>query len=235
MPEARSQSGSDSIPHVARTALYVLAFGLLAAAATMAYLAWADEARFAADQTQLSAALPASVPATAAAETTGALDFTGWAESDVAYWKTLRTGGPFARIVAPAAGIDDIAVKGAGERQLDVAPGWIVQTDMPGPEGNCAISGHRVTHGRPFRRLDRLKIGATIYLYSPYRRYRYQVDAILRVTPDHVEVIAHTVVPHLTLTTCDPPGRAVKRLVVQARLVEAVRLSGPGAGTLTKP
>ena len=129
-------------------------------------------------------------------------------------------------------GIDDIAVKGAGTDQLAVAPGWIVQTDMPGPEGNCAISGHRVTHGHPFRNLDRAGIGDTIYLYSPYRRYRYVIDRILRVTPDHTEVIAYTKVSHLTFTTCDPPGRAVKRLVVQARLVEVVRLRGPAVGTV---
>jgi LPXTG-site transpeptidase (sortase) family protein len=226
--------GRTHLSKTVRGLLYVLAGGLLVAAGVTLYLAYADDLRFAADQEKLAAGLPVVVTPTATPEPTATLDFTGWQEQDVAYWTNLKTGGAFARIVAKGAGIDDIAVKGAGDAQLAVAPGWIVQTDMPGPEGNCAISGHRVTHGHPFQGLDRLKIGSVIDLYSPYRRYRYKVDRILKVTPDHVEVIAHTTEPHLTFTTCDPPGRAVKRLVVQARLVEVVRLTRSEAGAIPK-
>jgi len=233
MTDEATQSSPAGMSRGVRALLYVLAIGLIAAAGVMFYFAVADDLRFASDQERLAASLP--VAATSTIEPTGTLDFTGWQELDVAYWDSLETGDAFARLVAETADIDDIAVKGAGSAQLAKAPGWIVQTDLPGPDGNCAISGHRVTHGHPFRRLDRLKVGATIDLYSPYRRYRYVVDKILRVTPDHVEVVAHTVVPHLTLTTCDPPGRAVKRLVVQARLVEVVRLNGPDSGAIPAP
>ena len=225
-------SSAAHLPRGVRIFLYVLAFALLAAAGVMLYLAYADDLRFASDQKGLATTLPVVTTSTVAPVPTSTLDFEGWEQSDVAYWTALKTGGAFARLVARDAGIDDIAVKGAGDAQLAKAPGWIVQTDMPGPEGNCAISGHRVTHGHPFRNLDRLKIGAVVYLYSPFRRYRYEVDRILRVTPDHVEVVAYTAVPHLTLTTCDPPGRAVKRLVVQARPVEVVRLTGSTVGTI---
>jgi LPXTG-site transpeptidase (sortase) family protein len=236
VPHDGPRSSTSSISGGVRVLLYVVAVGLIATAGVMFYLAYADDLRFSEDQAQLAASLPSAVPATPTltVEPTGTLDFTGWEELDVAYWKALKTGGAFARLVVADAGVDDVAVKGAGTAQLAKAPGWIVQTDMPGPEGNCAISGHRVTHGHPFRNLDRVKVGATIDLYSPFRLYRYEVDRILRVTPDHVEVIAHTAVPHLTFTTCDPPGRAVKRLVVQARLVEVVRLSG-AAKMITTP
>jgi len=234
MAQLDQKQGSKPMPKALRVVLYVVAFGLLIAAAAMLYFAFADDLRFAEDQRELSAALPtgAAAVSTVTATPTATLDFTGWEQEDAAYWASLRTGGAFARIVVKGTGIDDVAVKGAGSDQLAVAPGWIVQTDMPGPEGNCAISGHRVTHGHPFRNLDRAGIGDTIYLYSPYRRYRYVIDRILRVTPDHTEVIAYTKVSHLTFTTCDPPGRAVKRLVVQARLVEVLRLTGPAVGTV---
>ena len=234
MAQLDEKQGPKRMPKALRVLLYVVAFGLLIAAGVMLYFAYADDLRFAEDQKELSAALPTTATAvsTATVSPTATLDFTGWEQEDAAYWASLKTGGAFARIVVKGTGIDDIAVKGAGTDQLAVAPGWIVQTDMPGPEGNCAISGHRVTHGHPFRNLDRAGIGDTIYLYSPYRRYRYVIDRILRVTPDHTEVIAYTKVSHLTFTTCDPPGRAVKRLVVQARLVEVVRLTGPAAGTV---
>lgn len=221
--------GRDRARTWVRGGLYALAATLLVIAAILLYVAYADDVRFALSQHDLAATFPAREE-TASAAATPTLDFAGWGEQDAAFWRALKVGDAFGRIVAPDAGVDDIIVKGAGQPQLAKGPGWITQTDLPGPEGNCGISGHRVTHGHPFRRLDRLKLGATIDLYSPFRRYRYIVVRILRVTPDHVEVVAHTASPQLTLTTCDPPGRAVRRLVVQARLVEVTLLSASSAG-----
>lgn len=221
-------NGATHGRHAGRTVLYAVAAGLLLFAAVFAYITYADDIRFALAQRELEAALPpvASVEATPSAVATPVLDFEGWQQEDAAYWHGLKEGGAFGRIVAKDAGIDAAVLKGAEQAQLAKGPGWIVQTDMPGPEGNTGISGHRVTHGHPFRYLDRLKVGAVIDLYSPFRHYRYVVDRILRVTPDKVEVVAHTAEPRLTLTTCDPPGRAVKRLVVQGHLVEVTRLPG---------
>ena len=65
--------------------------------------------------------------------------------------------------------------------------------------------------------------GDTIDLYSPYRRYRYVVESTEAVTPQHTEVVSHTVDPQLTLTTCHPPYSAKFRLIVHAKLVD-VRL-----------
>jgi LPXTG-site transpeptidase (sortase) family protein len=213
-----------------RALSYVLALALLALAGVLLYQAYGDDIRFMLAQRDLTTSLEQSVavasPAPVSAAATPVLDFSGWQEEDANYWHTLKVGGAFGRIVAADAGIDDVVIKGAAQPQLAKGPGWIVQTDMPGAEGNCAISGHRVTHGHPFRNLDALKLGATIDVYSPFRRYRYIVDRILRVTPDHVEVVAHTASPRLTLTTCDPPGRAIRRLVVQAHLIEVTRTAG---------
>lgn len=218
----------------ARAAGYALAGALLVLAGVLLYQTYASDVRFWLGQSQLSGSIPVepvapSVTATAS-PATSTLDFSGWSTEDAAYWASLKAGGAFARIVAPAAGIDAVVLKGVSQAQLALGPGWIPQTDLPGETGNCAISGHRVTHGHPFRNLDRLRMGATIDLYSRFRRYRYVVDRILRVTPDQVSVIAHTQAPRLTLTTCDPPGSAVHRLVVQAHLVE-VRLLEGGAGS----
>jgi LPXTG-site transpeptidase (sortase) family protein len=210
-----------------RRLLYVLAFGLVALSLFLLYQTYAPDLRFWFAQRDFDAALPPLPrvePAAASAGATPTLDFTGWEREDAAFWRSRKMGQPFARIVSKDAGLDAVVLKGASQRQLALGPGWISTTDLPGETGNCAISGHRVTHGHPFRRLERVKKGDAIYLYSKYRRYRYEVDRIVRVTPAHIEVIAHTEEPRLTLTTCDPPGSAVKRLVVQARLVEVVRL-----------
>ena len=155
------------------------------------------------------------------------LDFEGWGTQDLPYWEGLELGGVFGRIVIPRIGLDSIVVRGTERPQLAKGPGWIVWTDLPGPTGNCGISGHRTTYGHPFGDLDRLVPGDTIDLYSPYRRYRYTVESTSSVTPDHSEVVAHTEEPRLTLTTCHPPFSARYRLVVSARLTAVERSEQP--------
>ncbi|TLM80169.1 MAG: class E sortase, partial [Actinobacteria bacterium] len=157
--------------------------------------------------------------------TTGPVfDFAGWASQDRKYWRELPEGGAFGRLRAPKMGLDAVVVKGTTRQDLARGPGWIVTTDLPGPTGNCGISGHRTTYGAPFRHLDRLKPGDTITFDSPYRRYTYRVRRVFAVTPDHVEVVAHTKDPQLTLTACHPPYSARFRLIVSSDLVEVRQL-----------
>lgn len=184
------------------------------------------------DQSQMKAkapdALSAPVPLKVVTGPPGnQLDFTGYEAHDVAYWRQLDWGGPMGRLVITKMGLDVIAVKGAEVPDLWKGPGWIRQTDLPGPTGNCGVSGHRTTFGHPFGRLDVLGLGDTIDLYSPYRRYRYVVESTEAVTPERTEVVSHTVDPQLTLTTCHPPYSAKYRLIVHARLVD-VRLLQAG-------
>lgn len=152
------------------------------------------------------------------------MDFEAWDEQDRAYWEGLAVGAPFARIVSAKMGLDAIIVKGVERRDLMKGPGWIPYTDLPGPTGNCGVSGHRTTYGAPFRRLDRLAPGDIIELYSPFRRYTYEVRRSFEVTPDRVDVVASTDEPTLTLTACHPPYSARLRLIVQSDLVEVRRL-----------
>ena len=160
-------------------------------------------------------------PATQIPVQTGpTMDFSGWASEDKAYWDSLENGQVFGRLVAPKMGLDAAVVKGATPRTLQRGPGWITTTSLPGPTGNCAISGHRTTYGAPFRRIDRMKPGDMVDLYSPYRRYRYRVVKSFAVRPWQVEVLRPTDVPTLTLTACHPPYSAAYRLIVQSELVE---------------
>lgn len=156
------------------------------------------------------------------------LDLAGWGEEDGAYWDALSGGGPFARLVIAKMGLDCVVVKGAGPADLKLGPGWIPGTDFPAGTGNVGIAGHRTTYGSPFGRIDELVPGDEIALYSPYRRYTYEVTRTLVVAPDFVEVIAHTEEPMITLTACHPRGSARYRYVAQAKLVEVRRLAaGP--------
>ena len=175
----------------------------------------------------IAAAKPAVV------EDAPALDFDGWEQQDEAFWRSARVGSVIGRLVIARMGLDSAIVKGTDRDTLKLGPGWIVTTSVPGPTGNCAISGHRTTYRAPFRRLDRLREGDMIELYTPFRRYRYRVFSSFDVRPWQLEVIAPTPQPTLTLTACHPPYSARYRLVVQSRLIEARPLEN--APSATKP
>ena len=152
-------------------------------------------------------------------------DWEGWETEDRAYWESLAPGsGAFGRIVIPAVDLDTLVLPGITGAELRRGPGWIDWTQLPGPEGTCGIAGHRTTYGAPFRRLDELVPGDTIDVYSPYRRYRYEVTRTLVVRPDEIYVVEPGDEPMLTLTACHPPYSARYRLAVQAKLVEVRRI-----------
>ncbi|MBN2247953.1 MAG: class E sortase [Coriobacteriia bacterium] len=154
-----------------------------------------------------------------------ALDFTDWDIEDEPYWRALDQGAVFARIVIPSIELDALVVNGVSTADLRRGPGWIDWTDLPGPTGTCGISGHRTTYGAPFARIGELEPGDTIDVYSPYRRYRYEVTTALVVLPHQTEVVEPTEHPSLTLTACHPPYSARYRLAVQAELIEVQRVT----------
>lgn len=177
----------------------------------------------------LAASAPPAVGPTSG-DTSPTLDFTEWAEQDAVWWNGRREGQALARIVAPTMGLDAFVVKGTVASDLKRGPGWITYTQMPGPSGNCGISGHRTTYGAPFRHLDQLKPGDTIDLYTPYRQYTYKVRRVFAVAPNRVDVVGPTASPTLTMTACHPPYSARQRLIAQSDLIEVRRLEKPGAG-----
>ena len=152
------------------------------------------------------------------------LDFEGWEGEDLAFWTVLPAGEVFGRIVIEPIELDALVIKGVAPADLRRGPGWIDWSDLPGPTGTCGISGHRTTYGAPFGRIGELEPGDTIDLYSPYRRYRYEVTRTLIVRPDQSEVVASTEEPTLTLTACHPPYSARYRIAVQADLIEVRRI-----------
>lgn len=178
-----------------------------------------------AQQSDLRSQMPRAVYEREAVASGPTLDFNGWRSHDRRYWTSLDDGAAFGRLVIPAMGLDTVVVKGVTRPDLRKGPGWITYTNLPGPTGNCGISGHRTTYAHPFLRLDELKSGDTIQLYSPYRRYTYRVRRKFAVTPDHVEVVRSTKKPTLTLTACHPPYSARYRLIVQSDLIEVKRLA----------
>ena len=105
---------------------------------------------------------------------------------------------------------------------LDRGPGHYAGSGLPGRRRAVAIAGHRVTHTRPFLRINELKHGQRIVLTRRSQRFVYRVSAMRVVEPTNVWPIRmRPTVQRLVLTACHPPHSARYRLVVFAKLVDA--------------
>jgi sortase A len=131
-------------------------------------------------------------------------------------------GAPFATISIPAIGLHALVREGVSQRVLDRGPGHYPGSGVPGARRAVAIAGHRVTHNRPFLRINELKRGQRIVLTRRSQRFVYRVSAMRVVEPTDVWPIRmRPTVQRLVLTACHPPHSARQRLVVFAKLVDA--------------
>lgn len=122
-------------------------------------------------------------------------------------------------IMIPKIGVKAVVVEGVTPEDLRRGPGHYPETAWPGEPGNVGIAGHRTTYGAWFRHLDKLVPGDAIYLKCEERLYHYRVEKVWVTNPYDWSVVEPTPYPALTLTACEPPYRAIRRLVVRAVLV----------------
>lgn len=134
-------------------------------------------------------------------------------------------GEALGRIRIPAAQVDHVTVSGVSSEALKRGPGHMPWTPLPGQPGNTVISGHRTTYGAPFFYLDKLDVGAEIYVDTLIGTHTYQVREILVVEPTDVWVTDPRPGAWLTLTTCTPRYSAAQRLVIVAEMVDGPNLA----------
>ena len=133
---------------------------------------------------------------------------------------TVRNASPLTRLRIPRLGVDVVVVQGVTKDALRAGAGHYPNTPLPGERGNVAIAGHRVTWGKPFRHMDRLRRGDRIELATPVGTFVYEVSVEpFVVAPGDLSVISQSDRPMLTLTTCNPVHDDRERLVVHAALV----------------
>jgi sortase A len=141
----------------------------------------------------------------------------------------LVTGEPFAFIEIPAFGKHwkFTIIQGTALAQLNVSPGHVPGTQLPGQVGNFAVAGHRVTAGNPFWSLPSLKPGDLVYIQTGSDNYTYKVTGEKQVLPTDTGVV-DPVPDHpgeqptkrlITLITCNPAWTGTHRIVVQGILV----------------
>jgi len=143
----------------------------------------------------------------------------------------LVTGQPFAYIRIPAFGgrWRFTIIQGTALAQLNVSPGHVPGTQLPGQLGNFAVAGHRVTAGNPFWSLPSLKAGDLVYIDTRLNTYTYRVTGQHTVLPTDTAVV-DPVPGHpgqrpaqrlITLITCNPAWTGTHRVIVTGTLVSA--------------
>jgi sortase A len=114
-------------------------------------------------------------------------------------------------------------VLGDGWEQLKKGVGQHIGSANPGQDGNLVLSAHNDVFGEIFRRLDDLKRGDEVTVYTAQRAYVYVITGTLIVEPTEVDLLAPTPNATLTLISCYPYLVDNQRIVVQAVLQSGVR------------
>ncbi len=87
-------------------------------------------------------------------------------------------GSPVAILNIPAIGIQNmIVVEGTSPENLELGPGHVRSTPLPGQSGVSEIFGRRATFGAPFGRLGELKRGDKVLVITGQGRASYTIFA----------------------------------------------------------
>jgi sortase A len=124
------------------------------------------------------------------------------------------------RLSVPRLGVEEDLQEGITLTAIDRGPGHWPGTPAPGGLGNMVIAGHRVTHSRPFNRLDELVAGDRVEFRTGESTETYEVRGTLVVPADHIGIAAQSYAHTATLFACHPKGSAQQRIVARLRLLD---------------
>ena len=126
------------------------------------------------------------------------------------------------RLVIPSLDQDVLVQNNVDTESLRSGPGLSEYSQLPAPDtnANVSIAGHRDIEGAEFYYIDRLTDGDLMYLVYQEKVYIYQYESTQIIQSDDWNPIACKDYPCLTLTSCDPIGTFINRIVVTGRLVD---------------
>lgn len=126
------------------------------------------------------------------------------------------------RLVIPSLDQDVLIQNNVDTESLRSGPGLYEYSQLPAPDtnANVSIAGHRDIEGAEFYYIDRLTDGDLMYLVYQEKVYIYQYESTQIIQSDDWNPIACKDYPCLTLTSCDPIGTFINRIVVTGRLVD---------------
>jgi len=129
-----------------------------------------------------------------------------------------RAGSPVAVVSIPAIGLRNaVIVEGTAPEMLELGPGHLRDTPLPGQLGLSVVYGRRTTFGAPFARLDELQPGDQIITTTQQGRAVYKVAAI----GDSQHPVTDTALSRLVLLTASSRDIPAYYLEVDADLATA--------------
>lgn len=136
------------------------------------------------------------------------------------FHRSQSSGVEIGRVRIPAIGVDEVIRSGVAISVIDRGVAHWAGTSGPGGPGNMVLAGHRTTHTRPFRDLDRLSTGDLVFVRDG-RGFdlMYRVDEVFVVDPTDIWITYDQGSPMLTMFACHPKGSNDQRIVVTAELM----------------
>lgn len=123
-----------------------------------------------------------------------------------------------ARLVIPSLGITEKVIPGTTMDVYDRGVGLWPTSPLAGQKGNFVVGGHRTSGRRPFRNIDKLRVGDSIIVRQGGADFVYKVTRQRIVKPTDVWVAKPTRTATLTLFACHPVGSVKERIIVHAAL-----------------
>ncbi len=130
------------------------------------------------------------------------------------YEDQIQLGG----LSIPKLEVEAPLLEGIRLTTLDNGPGHWPGTAMPGEIGNVVIAAHRTSHGGPFRHIDQLVEGDSVFFNTAEGETEYLVTETMIVNPDALWIVDPTDTATATLFACHPPGSVAQRIVVKLEL-----------------
>ncbi|MSO40044.1 MAG: class E sortase, partial [Ilumatobacteraceae bacterium] len=122
-------------------------------------------------------------------------------------------------LIIPEMRLNTRVLDGAEIKNVNIDPSRYVGSSTPNQPGNVAIFGHRVSKGREFYALNRLKKGSIIYLLFDKKVYVYSVTEVKIKSPKDKNLWQlGSQNQTLTLVSCHPLRSVAQRIVATAEL-----------------
>jgi sortase A len=152
---------------------------------------------------------------TAAPATTLPVELVDFGPNPVAPRNVDMQPGDLGLVEIPRIGLRERILEGIDIPTLDNGAGHWPGSAMAGDNGNLVLAGHRTSHTRPFRYIDKLVEGDEVFITMNDKKFRYVVTGHEIVTPDAVWIVDPTPNATATLFACHPPGQTTYRWVTR--------------------
>ncbi len=138
---------------------------------------------------------------------------------NLAVGKIPPEGSPLAVLEIPSIHLNQVVVQGTDVNDLQMGPGHMPTSSLPGQRGNAVIAGRRATYGATFGSIGSMHRGQTITVVDGLGKFHYRVTSVVYAESGRHDVVTQSADNRLTLVTAGSGYWPSGRLAVIATLV----------------